>query len=588
MQNLLNELEALLQADQSLISDGKLLKNAVIERADRMDAGLLKLLLKSNPIRAHFFVEVEGSLVFDKVKFGDFISNKAFLPDSYTAFRNRIGLADERGRYLKDSREVVLAWPYKDCVLEGGMTKEDRGREEVFWNTTLAPDDITRLFEPKALTGFELWDSEAVAAGQPKAVSGIDEAQNLLIKGNNLLALHSLKRRYAGRVKLIYIDPPYNTDTDGFRYNDRFNHSAWLTFMRNRLEVARDLLSRDGSLYVNIDYNEAHYLKVLIDEVFGRENFQREIIWRIGWLSGYKTAAKNYIRNHDTVLFYSRHAPDLYFDKKYIDQKDFVPRFDRKQIEQLTGELAELEVDAKAGRAFLERANYLGMPERYPVDDVWNGSNYDKLNSIAIVSFSGETVSKMLGVDEIKGQKSEALLKRIIETSTAPGDLVLDFFAGSGTTAAVAQKMGRRWIGIEQLDYIRDTTKARLKKVVAGDGVGVSGQVGWEGGGSFVYLELAEWNESLGRRIRALADGAPLEPVIADIQTNGYWRYDADRDLFDWEVFGALGLDERKQVLLDSLDANHLYVNYSDMSDQTYGLSEADIRLSRAFYGAVE
>lgn len=588
MQNLLNELEALLQADQSLISDGKLLKNAVIERADRMDAGLLKLLLKSNPIRAHFFVEVEGSLVFDKVKFGDFISNKAFLPDSYTAFRNRIGLADERGRYLKDSREVVLAWPYKDCVLEGGMTKEDRGREEVFWNTTLAPDDITRLFEPKALTGFELWDSEAVAAGQPKAVSGIDEAQNLLIKGNNLLALHSLKRRYAGRVKLIYIDPPYNTDTDGFRYNDRFNHSAWLTFMRNRLEVARDLLSRDGSLYVNIDYNEAHYLKVLIDEVFGRENFQREIIWRIGWLSGYKTAAKNYIRNHDTVLFYSRHAPDLYFDKKYIDQKDFVPRFDRKQIEQLTGELAELEVDAKAGRAFLERANYLGMPERYPVDDVWNGSNYDKLNSIAIVSFSGETVSKMLGVDEIKGQKSEALLKRIIETSTAPGDLVLDFFAGSGTTAAVAQKMGRRWIGIEQLDYIRDTTKARLKKVVAGDGVGVSGQVGWEGGGSFVYLELAEWNESLGRRIRALADGAPLEPVIADIQTNGYWRYDADRDLFDWEAFGALGLDERKQVLLDSLDANHLYVNYSDMSDQTYGLSEADIRLSRAFYGAVE
>jgi adenine-specific DNA-methyltransferase len=358
--------------------------------------------------------------------------------------------------------------------------------------------------------------------------------------------------------------------------------------MRNRLEVARDLLSRDGSLYVNIDYNEAHYLKVLIDEVFGRENFQREIIWRIGWLSGYKTAAKNYIRNHDTVLFYSRHAPDLYFDKKYIDQKDFVPRFDRKQIEQLTGELAELEVDAKAGRAFLERANYLGMPERYPVDDVWNGSNYDKLNSIAIVSFSGETVSKMLGVDEIKGQKSEALLKRIIETSTAPGDLVLDFFAGSGTTAAVAQKMGRRWIGIEQLDYIRDTTKARLKKVVAGDGVGVSGQVGWEGGGSFVYLELAEWNESLGRRIRALADGAPLEPVIADIQTNGYWRYDADRDLFDWEAFGALGLDERKQVLLDSLDANHLYVNYSDMSDQTYGLSEADIRLSRAFYGAVE
>lgn len=136
MQNLLDDLTELLQADQAFISDGAILKNAVIEAALNMQPRLLELLMQSPTIKAHFFTEVAGALVFDKVRFQDFVSNKAFLPDSYTAFKNRIGLTDGRGDYLSQSRSVVLAWPYKDCVLEGGMTKEDRGRNEVFWNTT--------------------------------------------------------------------------------------------------------------------------------------------------------------------------------------------------------------------------------------------------------------------------------------------------------------------------------------------------------------------------------------------------------------------------------------------------------------------
>lgn len=229
MQNLFKDLESLLQQEQSFISDGAILKNAVVEAALNMDSRLLELLMQSDTIKAHFFTEVSGVSVFDKVKFQDFVSNKAFLPDSYTAFKNRIGLTDGKRDYLSQSRDVVLAWPYKDCVLEGGMTKEDRSRNEVFWNTTLAPDDITRLFEPKVLTGWARWDAEAIAADKAKPVGKVSEGDNLLIKGNNLLALHSLKARYAGKIKLIYIDPPYNTGNDGFRYNDRFNHSAWLT-----------------------------------------------------------------------------------------------------------------------------------------------------------------------------------------------------------------------------------------------------------------------------------------------------------------------------------------------------------------------
>ena len=143
---------------------------------------------------------------------------------------------------------------------------------------------------------------------------------------------------------------------------------------------------------------------------------------------------------------------------------------------------------------FLSFAADIGLPDKYPLEDTWNASNYDKLNSIAVVSYSGEKVSKLLGVEEIKGQKSEALIQRIIEASTEKNDLVLDFFAGTGTTCAVAQKLGRRWIGVEQLDYVRKTTLERLKKIIQGDSVGITNAVSWQGGGSFVYAELAPWN----------------------------------------------------------------------------------------------
>lgn len=334
MQNLLNDVEKVLRKDPSLLDDGQLIKNAVIDRATRLDADFLKLLLESAAIRSHFFTEVEGMLVYDKIKFAEFVANKAFLPDSYTAFRNRIGLTDHGGRYLKDSNDVVLAWPYKDCILEGGMTKEDVKRDEVFWNMTLAPDDITRLFEPKALTSFERWDAEAVAAGKPKPVKGIDPAKdNLLIKGNNLLALHCLKERYAGRVRLIYIDPPFNTGNDSFKYNDRFSRSAWLSFMRNRLEAMKTLLTDDGNIFIHIDINHSHYLKCLCDEVFGGENFVEEIIWSYGSPSGGRAAGAKPVNIHDYILHYAadykiRKQNKIFtpYSEKYV--KDWFKYFD--------------------------------------------------------------------------------------------------------------------------------------------------------------------------------------------------------------------------------------------------------------------
>jgi len=264
---LLKELKLLLKKDGRLVSEGELLKNRIVELALKLDKDLIKLLLSNGKIKEHFFKDVDGILVFDKEKFMKFVDNKEFLPDSYTAFKNRIGLTADK-RYIAQSKEVVLSWPYKDCILEGGQEESEEKRKEIFHNEILAPDEIDRLLDPKVFTNFKRID----ARGEHK-VSEIKPNDNLIIKGNNLLVLHSLKKRFVGKVKLIYIDPPYNTGNDEFKYNDNFNHSTWLTFMKNRLEIAKELLRDDGVIFVQIDNREQGHLKVLMDEIFDRDNF---------------------------------------------------------------------------------------------------------------------------------------------------------------------------------------------------------------------------------------------------------------------------------------------------------------------------
>jgi hypothetical protein len=204
--------------------------------------------------------------------------------------------------------------------------------------------------------------------------------------------------------------------------------------------------------------------------------------------------AKNYIRNHDSILYYSRNPGEQYFNKEasYLDRSEFNPRFNAANRKQLLADLMAMGIDKKDAGAFLDNASTIGLPERYPMEDTWNSSVYDNLNSINVVSFAGEKVSKMLGVSELKGQKSEALIKRILTISTKPGDLVLDSFLGTGTTAAVANKMGRKWIGIELGDHAYTHCAPRLHKVVDGsDQSGVSGALKWKGGGGFRFYELA-------------------------------------------------------------------------------------------------
>lgn len=307
MKNIFEKLTDLLKKDERLASqDGALLKNQTQELARKNDPELIKLLLSDKAIKQHFFFEVEKALIFDKEKFIRFISNKQFLPDSYTAFKNKIGLTvgDE---YVSENKEVVLAWPYKDCVLEGGMTKEDQKRDEIFYNETLAPDDINRLLDAKVFTNFKRIDKK----GEHKLdIFKRDEKgtikDNLIIKGNNLLALASLKKEFAGKVKLIYLDPPYNTpgEANTFSYNNSFNHSSWLTFMRNRIEIAKQLLRDDGLMCLAIDDVEYAYLKVLCDDVFGRENFLATVVVQIKKEG--RTDSEFFATSHDYALFYCK------------------------------------------------------------------------------------------------------------------------------------------------------------------------------------------------------------------------------------------------------------------------------------------
>ncbi len=324
MQNLYYELIELLEQDASLIiyHNGKAILNKalIIDRALKLDVSLLKILLSHENIKKQFFAEVDDITVFDKVAFQRFVNTKNFLPDSFTQFNNKIGLANEEYRYIADSREVVLVWPHKDCVLEGGQTKEDAKRNEIFYNTTLAPDEIDVLTAPKVLTKWKRFDQNGET--QPATITKSD---NLIIKGNNLLALHSLKEIYAGQVKLIYIDPPFNTGNDSFKYNDSFNHSTWLTFMKNRLEIAKEILSNSGTIVISIDQKELFYLQILCDEIFGYENRRNIITVKRSSVSGAKVINPGVVNVSEYLVIYSKNTsywmPNKVFRKKDRDER---------------------------------------------------------------------------------------------------------------------------------------------------------------------------------------------------------------------------------------------------------------------------
>ncbi|GAA6888823.1 site-specific DNA-methyltransferase [Helicobacter pylori] len=539
------------------------------------DEKLLTFMLEdknANDYKNAFFKTIANSLVFNQKALLECLTKE--LENSFTRFENKIGLYSQ-GRPIKSSELVVLNFPFKDNVLLGNAKDNSTKSKECFYHEILHKKEIDTLLHKKALCRFEMH-------GEGDLESALkDKNTNYLIKGNNLIALHSLKKKFAKQVKCIYIDPPYNTGNDSFNYNDNFNHSSWLVFMKNRLEVAREFLSDDGSIYINLDYNEVHYCKVLMDEIFKRENFRSEIIWRMGFLSGYKTAAKKYIRNHDTILFYSK-SDNYLFNKTYIENKDFLQLLTKNEVQNAFKKFSfpQEKVDD-----FLTFINHENRGEKYPLEDTWNSNKWDKLNSIAIDS-SVSRVDETIAIDDenFKGQKPESLIQRILEVSTNENDLVLDFFAGSGTTCAVAHKMKRRYIGIEQMDYIETITKERLKKVIEGEQGGISKKCDFKGGGSFVYAELKEVNLEIKKQILNAKSKSECLKIFNDLSERFLKRTDGKIDAIHSEEFHNLDLNEQKRIYCTSFDSNEDYLNLGDIDEDAWGIDGITKKYNEIFY----
>lgn len=647
-------IEVLKQDTRFFTEDGILLKNAVYEAAMQMDENLISILLANKITKAQFFKEVAGVVVFDKIAFGWVVSNKEFLPDSYTRFKNKIGLANERGELLSSKGNVELVFPYKDCVLAGGQTKDDQKRTEVFYNTALSPDEIDRLLFPKVFINAKKYTIN----GMENAKFNVND--NLVVKGNNLLTLASLSRCYEGKIQCIYIDVPYNTGNDSFGYNDRFNHSSWLTFIKNRLDFSHKLLKPSGTIAISVDNYELGYLLVLLDEIFGKENRKNIITVKRGSVTGAKVINPGVVNVAEYVVIYAKESAQwkpnrVYCAKGYDDRYNvWINNRDKhysewtfstvlekwaetegvkkSQLKKKYGDLykeklnefvidnahnigrwAALDMNSVSEEARKLKKESLSSPEtvyylpREDANDYYikNGNTLlfatDRIMTIDGVTTFSQPISDIWddvlpndlhnegNVEFKKGKKPEKLISRILELCTNEGDLVLDFFAGSGTTGAVAMKMNRKFILCEQMDYIQDITCQRLIQTIMHDSRGISSEVNWQGGGSFVYCELANANQNFVDEIQSASSLYEIKDIYLRIIETGFISSKLNpRNINDnAEDFYALSLEDQKCFLMELLDKNLLYVNYCDIDDEEYAISDEDKEFTRNFYGEV-
>jgi adenine-specific DNA-methyltransferase len=514
------------------------------------------------------------------------------------------------------------------------------------------------LLSPKVLTGFKRFDRSGESAvttinrdaeiNRQRGLSSDTITDNLLIKGNNLLALHSLQSEFAGKVKLIYIDPPYNIDNDSFQYNDGFNHSTWLTFMRNRLEVAKAMLSSDGFIFIQINDIEVAYLQVLSDEIFGRENFLTSICVKMSHLSGTKMAhkEKKIPKIKEYILMYAKSKSNVKLNPEYIActweeafdrYKSFIEKngFSDDECDQwtvitLNQALKKYNIDKEDTKAvndfkmnnaeciFRTSVNRSADYSKYPPDrfskhykNTDDDSDYTFVFKGEDVNFASEKIREIngnqvpttaigdiwtdIGINNLSneggvslrfGKKPEKLIARIVNIASNPKDIVMDFFTGSGTTIAVCHKLSRQYIGIEQLNYNENDSLVRLSNVINGENVGLGDLLNWQGGGSFIYCELAKANQTFIDRIQNATSTEELLDVWQWMQEKSFISYKVDIKSIDnsKSEFASLSLGDQKRFLIEVMDKNMLYVPLSEIDDETYGISDEDKQLNATFY----
>jgi len=661
MNNLKSLLEETLMLEPSYLDhESKELNYIKIkDSADKIDEKLISLLADNKDLKNKFFTKIKDVYVFNIQDFKFFL-DESKVDNSYTQYANKIGLADKSG-LLENVSDVVLDFPFKDCVLEGGQSTEEGTdtyfersektgkyeerngkRNEIFFNQVLAHDEIDRLFDRKALVNWKRFTKDSKKDGEAVKEIKRDKTgliqENLIIKGNNLLALHSLKSEFAGKIKLIYIDPPYNppSSNNTFTYNNNFNHSTWLTFMKNRIEVAQDLLTNDGAMIIAIDENEQAYLGVLIDEMFkGYENHCVTIVHNprgvqgtnFSYTSEYaffifpkgtKTIKNRKIAEEDISFSNLRNwggeserhtAKNCFYSilvdkctKQVIDFGDVCNDKFHPKINVHNGDFVEVYPVDKEGverkwryarQSVEEIKDLLAVTEKDGVYDIQIGKDFGQYKTVWIDKrydaneYGTKLVKDLVPESNFSFPKSlwnvyDAIYAVVQDDKEA---IVLDYHAGSGTTGHAVlnlneeDKGNRKFILIEQMDYIQTVTAPRIKEVLKRS----------KSKDDFIYFELAKWNEKAKEEIQNAKDLPALVKLFDTLYEKYFLNYnvkikDFKEKIIKEEEFKKLTLAQQKKMFLTMLDLNQMYVQESEMADKKYGISTEDQKLTKAFY----
>ena len=630
------EIEKVLKEFPNYWNNDVLLKNVLIQDIRNYQPEILSALLKNPTIKKTYSIDINGLHIFKVEEFVSMLRYKNYLENSYTKYSNEIGLTIE-GKYLNYSSDVVLNFPHKDNILQGGIKSEDIVKNEIFYHNVLAKEEIDILLSPKVFRNVKKYDD----CGE-HLINEINNTDNLVVKGNNILALSTLINRYEEKIKLIYIDPPYNTGNDSFNYNDRFNHSTWLTFMKNRLELAKNILTDDGLIFVHIDRNEFAELKVLMDEIF--KNQYMGTIVNVSTPNGRDYGA--FAQTHDYIHVYAKNSASVKTNALDTDSTKFKMEDEKSHyyLHPLFNSNSAFHKDNRPNLYYPffinEKKNNTGYHEISLVKDndhtielypplsktdgtqfVWRWGkekSFKNLNTEIVAQkktdgsyriaqkmrpkkqiprtvWQDAKYSNRRGTEELQKlfyskifnfPKPESLLKEIIEIGSDKGDIVLDFFMGSGTTQAVAMKMNRQFIGIEQMDYINTVSVPRLQKVIEGEQGGISKEVDWQGGGSFVYAELFELNQVYINELQSAVTAEEVEMIIHKIKTSPFLNIKVDLEkLLEYkEKFFELSLEEQKLLLIQVLDNNQLYLSYSEIDDDQYEIDDQTKAFNHSFY----
>lgn len=625
--NLQKEINRVLSKFPKYWDKDTLLKNKLIEDIRLYDEKIIEALLSNSLIKDTYSLKLTSGLVFKTEDFISMLRFKNYWDNNYTKYSNEIGLTSE-GKYLKYNTDIVLDFPYKDSVLEGGLSKENKSKEEVFFHNTLAREEIDTLLAPKVLTNIKKYNVNGSSD-----IESISKNDNLVIKGNNLIGLGTLLERYRGKIKCIYIDPPYNprSDANTFTYNNKFNQSTWLTFMKNRLDLASELLSDDGIIFIDIDHNELFYLGVLCDEIFGYDNRigNLAIVHNLkGRYNGYFSIA------HENKLVYAKNSENTIIKEMLDDTshkyllEDSISKYKLAGLQRTgNGSLRKdrpnlfypIYYNNETNEISIE--NRSGYTEILPIDDNgierrwrWGKDKLQKEWKTEVVvkkqkdryklytkirmkgdrpktiwnkpEYSGTTgtnrLKELIGENEFSYPKSVQLVMDSLSIATDEDSIILDFFGGSGTTGEAVMKLNetddgsRKFILVEQMNYVKTILTPRLESII-------NKELPNE---SFVYAELYELNQYYIKEIQQSTKQEEILQKLTLIRESNFLNFKADIEklLDDKQDFLQLDIKEQKDLLIKLLDMNQLYLNYSEIKDSQYDIDDTVKAFNHSFY----